>query len=180
MKKFAFLVIATCVTASCVHAQSSYWRDQSGNPVPTSDSMKSQDDFGGSMLITTDDDWREKWNTPPDTKPNFRKADVVPYGKKIYVLTFFSNPKIDTAGKANVRCDIQITAPTGKVSMSQRDMTCFSGAIAGSLYNLYLSAPVVAFRGDPGDPPGNWLVEVSLRDANRNVVLPLKASFQLK
>lgn len=142
--------------------------------------MTSRDGFGGSLLITLDDDWKEKWDTPPENKPSFRKADVIPYGKKVYVLTFFANPKTDSANKANIRCDIQITAPTGKIAMSQKDLTCFSGTITGRLYNTYLSDPVIAFSGDPGDPPGRWIVEVSLRDAHRDVALPLKSSFQLR
>ena len=180
MKHPTVHLLAACLFAMSAYAQSPIWRDASGAPVPDTGSMKSSKDFGGSLLITPDDDWKEKWDTPPDTKPNFNRADVIPYGKKVYVLTFFANPKLDQQNKANIRCDIQITAPTGKVSMSKKDLTCFSGAIAGRLYNTYLSDPVIAFRGDPGDPPGEWSVEVFLRDANRNVVLPLKSSFRLK
>lgn len=142
--------------------------------------MKSKSDFAGSLLATTDDDWEQKWNTPPETKPHFSKADVVPYGKKVFVLTFFANPSRDSLGDSNVRCDLKITAPTGKVSLENKDMNCFSGRIAGSPYNMYLSAPVIAFSGDPDDPPGTWVVEVKLRDTIRNVELPLRTVFQLK
>ncbi len=178
--KLRFLMIILMVLLRNAYAESGYWIDSSGKPIPETDSMKSKDDFGGSLIITTDDDWQKKWDTPPDTKPNFTQADVVPYGKKIYVLTFFANPKLDVAGKANVRCDVQITDPAGKVSLSQKNLPCFTGAITGDPYNLYLSAPVIAFSGDPGDPAGIWLVEVDLEDTNRNVKLPLRASFQLK
>jgi hypothetical protein len=156
------------------------WRDSDGKPAGDTESMKSKDDFGGSLLATTDEDWEKKWNTPPETKPNFKKAGIVPYGKKIYILTFFANPKLDQQGKANVRCDLRILAPTGKVSLEQKDETCFAGAIQGSPYALRLSAPVVAFSGDPDDPPGTWAVEVMLRDAVRNTELPLRTTFELK
>jgi hypothetical protein len=142
--------------------------------------MKSQQDFAGSLLATTDEDWENKWNTPAETRPNFKKAGVVPYGKKIFILTFFANPKRDSVGNANVRCDLKLIAPTGKVSLAQKDMTCFAGRLAGNPYNLYLSAPVISFSGDPGDPSGTWVVEVNLRDAIRNVELPLRTTFQLK
>ncbi|MGK5080058.1 hypothetical protein [Janthinobacterium sp. HLX7-2] len=156
------------------------WRDSGGRPVAEMEAMKSKDDFAGSLLATTDEDWEKKWNTPPETKPNFNKAGIVPYGKKVYILTFFANPKLDQLGKANVRCDFRILAPTGKVSHEQKDATCFAGAIQGSPYALRMSAPVVAFSGDPDDPPGTWRIEVMLRDAVRNVELALGTTFELK
>ena len=47
-------------------AQSSVWRGEDGKPIAETKSMKSQSDFAGSMLLTTDEDWQEKWNTPPE------------------------------------------------------------------------------------------------------------------
>ena len=156
------------------------WRDSDGKSIAATESMKSKDDFGGSLLATTDDDWEKKWNTPAESKPNFNKAAIVPYGKKIYILTFFANPKLDPQGRANVRCDLRIFTPSGKVSLEQKDAICFAGAIQGSPYAQRLSAPVVAFSGDPDDPAGTWSVEVMLRDAVRNVELPLRTTFELR
>ncbi|MFZ2301676.1 MAG: hypothetical protein WAW10_07385 [Gallionella sp.] len=156
------------------------WRNSGGKTVGESESMKSKDDFAGSLLATTDEDWEKKWNTPPETKPNFNKAGIVPYGKKVFILTFFANPKLDQQGKANVRCDLRILAPTGKVSLEQKDAACFAGAIQGSPYAMRLSAPVVALSADPDDPPGIWSVEVMLRDTVRNVELPLRTTFELR
>lgn len=156
------------------------WRDSDGKPIAEMGFMKSKGDFGGSVLATTDEDWEKKWNTPPDTKPSFTQASAVSYGKKVFVLTFFANPKLDQQGKADVRCDIRILAPTGKVSFAQKDSACFAGTIQGDPYAVRLSAPVVAFSGDSDDPPGTWAVEVMLRDAVREVELPLRTTFELK
>jgi hypothetical protein len=156
------------------------WRDSDGKSVGESESMKSKGDFAGSLLATTDEDWEKKWNTPPETKPNFNKAGIVPYGKKVFILTFFANPKLDQQGKANVRCDQRILAPTGKVSLEQKDATCYAGAIQGNPYAMRLSAPVVALSADPDDPPGIWSVEVILRDTVRNIELPLRTTFELR
>jgi len=180
MKHLRLIAMLGLLLAGAAHSQSSLWRDPSGKPVPETESMKSKNDFAGSLLATTDEDWEKKWNTPPETKPNFNKAGVVPYGKKIFILTFFANPLKDNLGNANVRCDLKISTPGGKLSLAKQDMVCFSGRIAGSPYNLHLSTPVIGFSGDPGDPPGTWVVEVRLRDANRNVELPLRTTFQLK
>ena len=142
--------------------------------------MKSKNEFAGSLLATTDEDWERKWNTPPETKPSFNKAGVVAFGKKVFILSFFANPKLDALGNANVLCDLKITDPAGKLTLSQKSLKCFVGRLKGKPDNLYLSDVVVGFTGDPGDPPGTWVVEVNLRDVNRQVDLPLRTSFQLK
>jgi hypothetical protein len=156
------------------------WRDQGGTPIPETQSMQSKNGFAGSLLATTDEDWEKKWNTPPETKPNFNRAGAVPYGKKVFILTFFSNPLNDADGNVSVKCDIKVAGPDGKVTLEQQDMVCFTGRIAGSPHNIFLSGPVVAFSGDPGDPPGTWVVSVNLRDENRQVALALRTTFELK
>lgn len=161
-----------------VSPESSHWRDQTGKPVAETESMKSKSDFAGSLLATTDEDWKEKW--AGKTPPRFNKAETVPYGKKVFILIFFSNPQIDASGTANVRCDLQIFAPTGKVTLAQKDVTCYTGPLKGDPFALRLSAPVIGFSGDPGDPPGTWAVEVLLRDTVRNVELPLRTTFTLR
>lgn len=180
MKHFFPILLASLLLAGQAQSQRSFWRDSTGKPVAETGSMKSKSDFAGSLLATTDEDWEKKWNTPAETTPHFTKAGTVPYGKKVFILTFFANPKLDQSGKVDVRCNLQISSPTGKVALSQTDMVCYNGQIKGSPYNLYLSAPVIAFSGDPGDPPGTWVVEVVLRDAARNVELPLRSTFELK
>ena len=142
--------------------------------------MRSSQDFAGALLATTDEDWAAKWNTPPEAKPAFTKAGTVPYGKKVFVLMLFANPKLDAKGNANVRCDFRLVNPNGKVTLDQKDLKCFAGPIAGAAYNMRLSEPVVSFVGEPGDAAGVWVTEVVLRDAVRNVELPLRTMFTLK
>jgi len=141
--------------------------------------IQSSNDFTGALLATTDQDWREKWNTPPETVPGFTKAGKVPIGKPVTILTFFANPQLDAEGKAQVRCDLRIIAPDGKLAYEQKDVTCYAGAIKGNPYAMRLAAPTVTFSGDDDDQPGNWSIEVMLRDAIRKVELSLKTSFEL-
>lgn len=180
MKRLLPFALIGLLVSAPVQSQSGYWRDSAGKPLAETESMRSKDGFAGSLLATTDEDWEQKWNTPPETKPSFTQASKVPYGKKVFILTFFANPKLDDLGNASVLCDLQISSPAGKVELEQRDMTCFSGQINGSPHNLYLSGPVIAFAGDPGDPPGVWAVQVLLRDAQRHVELPLRTTFELR
>jgi hypothetical protein len=180
MRHLVAAVMASLLLAGPAQSQSVYWRDPSGMPVAETESMKSKDGFGGWLLATTDEDWEKKWNSPPEAKPNFARAGTVPYGKKVFILTFFGNPKRDRRGNVNVRCDLRISSPAGNVALAQKDMICFAGQIKGNPYHLRLSAPVIGFSGDAGDPSGIWVVEVVLRDAVRNVELPLRTTFALK
>jgi hypothetical protein len=180
MKRMSLLAILGILLAAPAYAQTGIWRDAGGKPMAESDSTKSKGDFAGSLLAVTDEAWQAKWNTPPENHPSFTQAGTVPLGKKVFILTFFSNALNDSQGKVNVGCDLKISAPTGKVSLDQKGVTCFAGKIGGSPYALYLSAPVVTFTGDADDPPGTWLIEVNLRDENRHVELPLRTTFQLQ
>lgn len=65
-----------------------------------------------------------------------------PHGKTVYVLIFFTNLRLDAAGKANVRCDLKLTAPVGRDTLAQNDLACFAGRFVGSPDHLRLSGPV--------------------------------------
>ena len=161
-------------------AQSSYWRDEQGRPLPDTAARKSSEGFAGWLLITPDENWKEKWETPSSTVPNFNEAKKVARGKKIFTLIFFANPSLDGAGMANVACDLKATRPDGSSSIDARDVPCFQGKIRGEPMNLYLSAPVVEFVGEPTDQSGIWRIEVTLKDNNRGATLALATSFQLQ
>lgn len=180
MRQLRLLVLLGLLLAGAAQAQSNFWRDKDGNPATETDSMKAKDGFGGLLLATTDADWEQKWETPPETVPQFQAAGIVPYGKKVYILSFFANPAKDDSGKVTVRCDLKIVDPNGRVTHSFEDQPCFSGRLAGKASYVYLSTRVVAFSGDPGDPAGTWLVEMTLRDTIRNTELPLRTRFQLR
>jgi len=164
---------------AAAHAQTGGWKDRSGKPIAETESMKSVDGFGGSLVATTDEDWQQKWNTPPESTPHFTKAETVPYGKKVFFLIFVSNPKPDAAGRASVTCGLKILSPSGTPVLDQPDMQCFDGKVQNQ-HHLYLSAPVVAFAGDAGDPEGRWVAEVVLKDGGRSKPLQLRTSFMLR
>ncbi len=95
------------------------------------------------------------------------------------MLTFFANPKLTEKGVADVTCDIDVVKPDGTSSVHQVDAVCFRGDLGGPATNVYLSAPILNFVGEPNDPAGKWLVHITLKDNIRRVSLPLKTSFTL-
>ena len=129
--------------------------------------------------MTSDADWRSKWETSSNTVPRFTEAKTVARGKHVFILIFFANPKLAEERSADVACDIDVIRPDGSSLVHQTDIVCFHGELKGTPSNVYLSAPILDFMGEESDPGGKWLVQVTLKDNNRHVLLPLKASFTL-
>ena len=154
------------------------WRDRQGRAAANTDDRKSVDGFGGWIIVTSDANWKAKWETPSSTTPNFTTAKDIRRGKQIFVLTFFANPQLTTEGKADVVCDIDVIKPDGTPSTHQEGVICFKGPLKEPRLT-YLSAAVIGFVGDPNDPPGEWVVRITLKDNVRHVAVPLKTSFVL-
>lgn len=172
------ILVLSLISPTCAQPRAA--PNPTAQPAAESESMQVKDDFAGSLIVTTDGDWKKKWDTPASAMPSFNKAGVVAYGKKVFVLTLFANPKLDAKGQANLRCDFKITNPAGKVQLSRANLVCHAGPLVANKYGVYLSEPVIAFSGDPGDTPGVWVVEVKLRDMSRSAELTLRSSFELR
>jgi hypothetical protein len=154
------------------------WHDRQGNTIPESDSQRSIDGFAGLLVVTPDENWYEKWNTPPETIPEFTSAKTpIRNGDKVFFLTVLSNPGTNSEGKADVWCDMNIVRPDGTVSLNETDKPCFQATLAGGSHNLYLSELVAGFLAEPKDIRGKWVVSVTLKDKIRGVSLALKNSF---
>ena len=179
MKRFTLLAVSLLVSIAAM-GQDTFWRDNQGNPAPDTESRRSLNGLGGWLVVTSDSNWREKWDTPSDTVPHFNEAKTLARGEKVFVLAFFANPKLTADGQASIACDLDVKRPDGTSSLHQTDVVCFKGTIKGSPYNMYLSAPVVGFVGEPSDLAGVWTVRISLKDKIRGTVLPLRTSFTLK
>jgi hypothetical protein len=184
LPQFAKLTLFACamaVVAAPTHAKEPpFWKDDKGNPAPNTEFRSAKDDFGGWLFITPDADWKQKWETSPETLPNFRVSDRVHQGEKLFILIFFSNPKADKQNNVDVTCDIELTRPDGTSSINQKDAVCYRGKLAGNPYNVRLSAPILQFTGEPKDPNSKWILRVVLKDNQRKTALPLKTSFTLE
>lgn len=156
------------------------WKDTQGRAQPDSDARKAQNGFGGWLLVTSDEDWQSKWDTQPEAVPHFSMAETIAKGKPVFALTFFSNPKLNDHGDADISCDIDLLKPDGSASFQQKDATCFKGSLKGQPDYLYLSAPVIKFIGEQDDPFGAWQVSITLKDNVGHTRLPLKTSFILQ
>ena len=156
------------------------WRSMDGTPIPESESRKSRNGFSATLIVTPDQDWQEKWNTPPETIPHFSEADEVHAGEELFILTFLSNPGMDGSRSTDVTCDFAVTRPDGSRSIAETDLPCFRTTLQGDPHNVYLSGAALTYIAEPDDPRGTWTVDVVIKDHHRAVDLPLRTSFVVK
>lgn len=174
------LLLAFCFGLQPAVAADTVWHSHDGKAIPDTESRKSANGFGASLIVTPDENWEAKWNTPPETVPTFREARTVKRGGAVTILIFLANPKIDERNTASVRCDLRVLRPDGSFSINANDVVCMEGPLKGSPTSVLLAAPVLKFVGEPQDPLGEWRVEVSIRDVVRQTSLQLKTSFTLQ
>lgn len=154
------------------------WHDQQGHPLPETSTSKSRGGLAVALLVTADKDWQAKWNTAPSTIPTFTVAHEVKPGGALFILTLLSNPKVDsTSGMTDVTCDFVVSKPDGSDSVREADIPCFKTHLPGPPTNVYLSTASMKYTRDPGDPPGIWQVNVTVKDHLRDVEIPLQTSF---
>jgi len=177
MKWLAYL----CLLASLpVASQDMSWKDSQGHRESDTDARKSVNGVGGWLVVTSDDNWKEKWETPADTVPQFTEAHAVALGGRLRILTFISNPGRDKDGKAKVTCDFSMQKPDGSYSLQKQDVDCLSGSLQGDAKTIYLSKLVIGFAADKDDPPGQWIVRVTVKDLLKPSAIPLETRFVLQ
>ena len=147
-------------------------------PAPLSESNKTIDGFSSNVLITSDANRMEKWSAPGT--PHFTGTDRVQSGQKLFILTFFSNPKTLADGQAILSCDVRIARPDGSIASQQSNLPCFQGPLVGGPSNLYLSRAVIGFTARDEDQRGPWRVSIAIKDIVANLVLPLQTSFRVE
>src|SRR3990167_4674680 len=165
--------------ASLSYSEEFVWKDSSGRPVPDTEARKSKSGFCGWLLLTPDENWREKWETSPDTTPHFSEKNTVKLGEKLFILPFFTNAEIDRSRNVKILCDIQVVRHNGTYSINERGIECFNGKLLGNQFSLYLASTVIGFSGENSDPLGDWVVNLKFIETTKQVELPLKAKFTL-
>jgi hypothetical protein len=137
------------------------------------------DEFMALVVVTSDADWRTKWDTPAHTTPKFTSVSKLKIGERATVLIFFSNPRSDSTSGVNVTCDIKTIRPNGKVTETKGLPGC-TGVLQGVPTNMFLTKSVVGFLGDKDDPLGEWRFEIVVHDNVRKVSVPVATRFVLE
>ncbi|MBJ6724609.1 hypothetical protein [Geomesophilobacter sediminis] len=178
MKSILILLYLLVLAVPTAHAGigDNWYRD--GRPAADDDTRKTIDGFGAAVILTSDKDWSEKWNTPSDVIPRFTTVDKLHRGESATLLIFFANPKQDAEGNVDITCDVKTIRPDNRVT-EDKGLPGFKGKIAGSAKNTFLTQVAIKFVVEPNDPLGEWTFEVTVHDNQRHVAVPLKYRFTL-
>lgn len=180
MMRFRAVLLALLLTPLVAFAQDG-WRNMDGNPIAESESVKSIEGFSAMLLVTPDQDWMEKWETPREHTPHFSEAKEVGPGGELFILTFLGNPQVDPAsGMTDVACDFIVQRPDGSYSIRELDMPCFKAELKGDPKGVFLTTAWLKFIAEPADPRGTWVVMVTVKDRLRAVEVPLRTSFVVR
>ncbi|WP_321529260.1 hypothetical protein [Sedimenticola selenatireducens] len=180
MKSNLIAILIYVSSSLLVNAESRVWLGAERNDWEHTEYRKVENDFGGSLVITSDLNWQQKWETPPDNVPPFAEAETVRVGEGIVILTFFVNPKVNEYGQASVRCALKVTRPDGTEAANYESFWCLNDTPMGDINNVRLSPAIINFIGEESDPLGEWVVEVNIHDVLRNTELNLRRSFTLE
>jgi hypothetical protein len=179
MKMRIIILIALLFLPSLGLADQVGWTDRNGNRIENRENKKSINGFGGWLLITSDQDWKEKWESPEQAPPVFTSAERIGLGDKITILTLYINPQVDSENMISLSCDIIITQPDGTPSYDETNLECANEKLVGPSNNVRLTYLIIDFIAELSDPYGTWTIEIVLKDRNSGIEIPLKSSFEL-
>ena len=177
--KIIYIILFLTLSAHS-YAEDGVWLGSDKSVWSETKYRKVKNDFGGFLLVTSDLNWQQKWETLPETVPYFNVAKSVHIGEKIVILTFFTNPMTNKTNEAHVLCSIKVTRPDNTASVNYKDISCIKGKLQGSPDYIYLSPAIINYSGEVSDPLGVWVVEVAINDVLRETVLNLRTSFRLE
>jgi hypothetical protein len=138
---------------------------------------KSENGFSATLLLTDKpDDVLRTW-TSPGAGVAFQAADTITRGAAIVAFVFFSGCEADKHGMCNASADFTILRPDGSEYESFTDRDLWKGKPAPPKGMLRLSAEYVGVVIEPGDPLGEYEVQVSVHDHNTGTTLDLTLPF---
>lgn len=128
------------------------------------------------VLITTDSNWRAKWNTPPETVPHLRGPGVMKVGERGTVLVLFSNARLKD-GEALLHCDLTVINPDG-TSDKHPAQPCYKAPTPGGPESLHMAGLEIGFEVSPKDFSGLHGFEIGVTDIHRGVRVPVKVTVE--
>ena len=130
-------------------------------------------------MITSDENWEDKWATPSSNIPVFTQANSVKKGEELYILVLYTNPKQSESYGINIGCDIRVVRPDGSISIDAADLDCATGRILGDLYALRMTNLSIKYIAETKDLPGTWTVNVNVKDRLRDATVELTSNFDV-
>ncbi len=135
-------------------------------------------EFSAFALITSDPNWAEKWDTPPETSPSYDLAHTLEMGETGTFLVFFSGVDIPN-GTTDLICELIITRADGSVASELPSTACAPGALKGPKDHVYLTRVVGEVLVDENEVAGPLIFEFSVTETASGKRIPLTIGVEI-
>ncbi|MES9957605.1 MAG: hypothetical protein ABW086_11180 [Sedimenticola sp.] len=168
------LLVITYLLASAAIAG---WMDKQGNKIPDSDHMKSVGDLIAQQVITDNEaQVLKNWGTPSESV-YFPTADTIERNKIITAFIVFGGCEIDENGLCDLRMQITVYQPDGKVYSKLPVMEVWSNKPVPPNRSLGLSVGYMRVIIEDGEQLGKYRVSTKIMDKVSGNSMLLTSSF---
>ena len=182
--------LATGLVATNATAQ---WRDREGNIADDTPSQQHARGFGAMLKIATEAEskrFHDAWyGTPTEHAPTLTTTDTAVRGDLVSILILYAGCAPREASDADIAAgkiacpamlDLRILAPDGTEYGHAEEMSLAQDQPAATANLLQLSPVEVKLRFEPEDPLGVYRIDARIDEPERDVVLTLSTSIELK
>ncbi len=169
MLRFLLILAGLIVTIVPVFAQI---MEQKAQPID----RQVKDGFVVIALITKDENWKEKWLSPPSKPPEFKGAYELAIGEKAYILTFFAGAQAIN-GEVILYCDIKTISPSGREKQYPANL-CYKNAKTPKPNYLHMVGLDIGFTRTKEDEIGLHKFEIGVEDKARQIRVPVMVSIK--
>ncbi|MCB1770939.1 MAG: hypothetical protein KDJ31_14780 [Candidatus Competibacteraceae bacterium] len=157
----AFLLLSLFLLSAVAEAG---WVDKQGNPIPDSGNMKSVGDLIAQLVITDNEaQVLKNWGTPSQSV-YFPTANKIERNKIITAFVVFGGCAIDANGNCDLRMQITVYQPDGKVYSKFPVMEVWSGKPVPPNRSLGLSVEYMRVIIEPGEQLGKYKIDTNVID----------------
>jgi len=138
------------------------WIDQTGKPIPETESMRSTGDFGVQILLTADEkQFRQTWNSSR-TPPKLSTTNTVRLGGSVSALLLFHGCSPNTEGACDVASNFILEAPDGTKTPAGGGPVWSGKPMQKGFVQLGQASMTVGF--DKADPIGDYKITANIKD----------------
>ena len=175
MKEISALLLSAFILISPIAKAG--WVDKQGNPIPDSSNMKSVGDLVAQLVITDNEaQVLKNWGTPSQSV-YFPTADKIERNKIITAFIVFGGCSVDSSGNCDLRMQITVYQPDGKIYSQLPVMEVWSGKPVPPNRSLGLSVEYMRVLIEPGEQLGKYKIDTKVIDKISGNSMMLKSHF---
>ena len=129
-------------------------------------------------MLTSDKDYWEKWNTPPETIPRYTTPGRISPHEKTRLLILVAGLKVKD-GKVDATCWANARVVSRKVYEEGPRRPCFPNGNASEMGDGYYMADYSLVLASHGDTPYFMEVNVEVRDQNSGRRVQIRLSVEI-